>query len=139
MRRLMGFVATLAAALAAVVMVPSPALAAASFTWTFSGDYGIYSRDFYQPRERDIYVKVNNFSPCTRNGDRVTLYFYLYKNDTFNNQVGNVKQIDCTGTVKWSLVNPGTYYWRMLIEGQHREMGTNFTANGVTYYDGATP
>jgi hypothetical protein len=36
-------------------------------------------------------------------------------------------------------VNPGTYYFRLLIEGAHRDQGTTFTASGTTYYDGSTP
>ena len=125
--------------LALITGLPGPALAAASFTWSYQGDYGVFSRSFHQPRERDIYVQIRTWSPCVVDGDEVDIYVYLYKDDTFNNRVGGTKKIGCTGLVKWSEVNPGRYYFRLLIEGRHRERGTKFRASGTTYYDGSKP
>ena len=119
--------------------LPGPALAAASFTWSFEGDYGVYSRRFDQPRERDIHVKIRSWSPCTRGGDEVDIYLYLYKDDRLDNRVGATKKITCTGVATWSKVDPGRYYFRLLIEGRHRERGTTFRASGITYYDGSAP
>ena len=140
-RRLAVLVQAIALILFGSVLTASPASANASFGWTFSGDYGIFSREFTQANEKNIYVKVSSWSPCRVNGDNVTIYLYLYKQNFLGEtQVGSMKQLDCVGTVKWSLVNPGTYRWRLLIEGQHRDqVGLSFYATGRTYYYGSAP
>ncbi|MFL6158491.1 MAG: hypothetical protein ACJ72D_20560 [Marmoricola sp.] len=113
--------------------------ASGAFTWSFRGDYGIYSRHFTQPRESNIYVKISRWSPCVIGGDYVDIYVYLYKDDRFDNTVGTTKKVTCAGTAKWSMVNPGTYYFRLVVEGSHRSQGTTFVASGTVFYDGSAP
>lgn len=54
-----------------------------------------------------------------------------------DSKIGNDKVIECTGTAKWSLVDPGKYHFHMIIQYPWRNEHT-YTARGAYAYNGAT-
>lgn len=143
--RLAAVLALLAAALGLQVL---PAQAAGTtHSWSFTGKCCIYvpggsgtDNWFRTTAEKNIYFKISSFSPCWKDANygytKVTIE--LWRDDFGpDSKIGNDKVIECTGTAKWSLVDPGKYHFHMIIQYPWRNEHT-YTARGAYAYNGAT-
>lgn len=126
--------------------VTGPPAHAATGSWSFKGGCCVYipggshGTGFTTTKEKDIYFKISSWNPCDTNDGDVEITVKLYKNDAFDHQVGATKNLTCTGTVKWSMVNPGKYYFYMRVKGPWDEgSSAAYTAKGYYYYNGTTP
>lgn len=141
MKRLLSGLATLVALTACLVVgVPQQALAGGGFSYTFDGLCCISTRHFTTVTENDIWFDVDSVSPCdTVQGDSgVDLLIELYKEDWGSNtNIGTDKSIEnCSGDVKWSMVNAGEYYFKIWIKYPHRDT-KSYTVKGNVAYDGS--
>jgi hypothetical protein len=131
----------LATALATVLMVfgasmPSWA-AGGSFDWTFTGNYGIASRNWTTTTTNDIWIKVTYQSKLEDSNGHQRGYDITLRKKS-GSQVQSSRDGQGTGSYVFKSVGAGTYYFQLYVTHEVSDVPT-ITINGTTYYDGAKP
>ena len=101
------------AAVAAEVPPAGTEQGGSSFTWVFDGARGVYSRPWTTVLDRDIWVDIDTFTPCTISGlGSVRVRVRLFRDDWGGwEQVGSDREfLACGGgDYVWRGVDPETY------------------------------
>lgn len=138
-------IATVLAFLLGALGLQTPAHAGTTNNWSFTGGCCIYVPGgtgtdswFTTTSEKDIFFRIDSFSPCSTASGYVKITVELWRNDFGpDTKIGNDKEITCTGLAKWVAVNPNQYHFHMKIQYPFRDQRT-YSASGRYAFNGDT-